>query len=707
MLARSITFADPVLALFIRYMEYANLKPAELNVIISLTTPGRKSLSQNSITSIHKAYDAYTTTQEETTVIEDKIENAADMQAFLDLIDHSPVKTKLLSNDNGVYGSIYQAIKNFSILEPQHNLDALDYLRANELLINLTEQSVQFLSKKTNKREMLQEDSANKKSKSLTYSALIRKLEKLEEDIQLALETPTSDKNSAATNEESSKLYDIDNPVDRQALSEKAGFNCISADRPADVKCFVTQIKKLDRGYGVIAGESISGEEVIFLGDYLGDELNQKQFKELKNTSYVAIVKSNLFVNAEENGNFATRINHSASQPNVEFARDPKTGRLYLQTKKEVPIKKFHQYLLNYGPSFIWDTKSKENMRFLNPQDNGEESIDLLKKGLYQDHPISLRDDIANFFGYTPNQRFYVPKYFDDILKNECPANFPENPELDFGLLAIDPDTNLPLPIKKQKSITLLIIAAYLGHLNSVEWLVKQGANIDHQHSFTGHNALFTVIRSNLVHIENKEKIINYLINNSLECREPFVCKDKDGLTPLHWCIQLGYSSMIRNLIESDSSRVHEELKKGLISFYKEKNTEQLLSSMLQASQNKIDTLKVILLTAEIIKLPAMQTLNLLIAVISNSKQLFRFESSREHLILNLSIDGEGFSFPCSPKSYKEIDQLLSKLHSTAKTAVKNPSPTYRSIMWRDARAGYKTDKLREDDLKQNSKFSK
>lgn len=350
----------------------------------------------------------------------------------------------------------------------------------------------------------------------------------------------------------------INIPEDRKALSVASDFEYIDQYTGAEdqyknvfisqkfkkfnnqfdnLNAFIAPVARLQgTGKGAYAGKSFQfNGKPLPLGVYWGEISNAIP----SDLSYVFGLGDES-VDAKLKGNWTRFVNHSQNNYNVIAQRKylviNNIKLPYIQYSLIKDVKFGDQFLFDYGDGYQFGHNKR---LFLNPCDREESPAEVWKKNEKQYEPKPITFGAVNSKNWRPfmlpSKFFYAPKFLKLALEDTNKLNeYIKNNDfyLDLPILFVDKNKEL-LSIDKQPGITALMVAAYQGKIDAVRVLVAHGASIEQQHAFTGHTALFYAIQNQNVN-GGKEDVIAYLIRNGAK----LTTQDKNGLTPVHWCVK-------------------------------------------------------------------------------------------------------------------------------------------------------------------------
>lgn len=312
--------------------------------------------------------------------------------------------------------------------------------------------------------------------------------------------------------------------------------------------------------WGVYATENFLSGELV--GEYTGEQIN---FVDRSNFEYVIEQDDRSFISAHEEGNFVSRVNHSASVPNVEFYLDyTSEGKpiTYLRTLRRINVGE--QLLADYGSSYLFS----EKMIFLNPyhSDLSFQEFYVQKRHYY----VALEANDAKILsdlGFKISKKTYVSLVMqatirgshdelNKLLQNRlCPLELP--------LVNLDNSSSI-LQHDKQPYTTSLMVAVRKGSVKSVKLLLKYGADPNLQEVISGKSAMHYILERPEADI--RASILSLL----LECggRQSFY--DSQKKSPLHMCIDKDYfdsATQIVNVLIKGNFKYIKQLKLAYADF--------------------------------------------------------------------------------------------------------------------------------------------
>ncbi len=631
LVAEPITFTDP--AMYLYFISWMIATGGSNKGIVDLDKTSKTKFPLNVKNAVRSVYDSITKNGNRSIITE--ITSSTGQQkidikkTLLNIIDANPyIKTQIDNNNNykhaydalcnEVLGNKNEIIETTPIVKRERTTRAKNPTTTYSQVINLLEEEIDskpFITLPTtsSNRSVNNPSILATKSIDLTLETTVEnkstiKPEKMETEDSYSLQTvlqsmelDTTPAQSSTSSEldytsvrpttfepddedfnKKQPTFDVNNQSVMKAFSD-GKFELLPDNHLKDMPRtypnkenlarYITNQKTLGKGiYGIFTKQSISGKKSFFLGQYKGEIL--PTIYAVNDTSYVmsstdsSEKKKTHFIDAKFKGSSTRYFNHSDFNFNA-IITDEGDGYVLIETIG--PMEKGDEILMNYSDAYGSDQGGE--LVAITPAFSKYSSKELLYKFSYnRDQAITLPEELAKFVGVETTDEFYAPVYFESILKNERPPfDVKKKKDLNIPLLFKTPNGNVPVATVQQKGLTPLMVAAYLGNLESIQWLVDNGANINQQTRF-GHTAIFYLLRSQRINVAQKIEILNYLIENNKplldENKKPLrtdlACQDIKGLTPLHWCIQLGDIALIKSLIKDSSKQVKNQIKKAL-----------------------------------------------------------------------------------------------------------------------------------------------
>jgi len=132
-------------------------------------------------------------------------------------------------------------------------------------------------------------------------------------------------------------------------------------------------------------------------------------------------------------------------------------------------------------------------------------------------------------------------KEYVNVKQLQLNAACANNDLILVGCIFADPDVDINGPgIRMQ---TPLYVASENGHVDTVEWLLESGANVD-QADEQQCTPLYIAC------LHGHDAVISKLIECGADVNKP----DQDGWTPLHTTCCNGHTDIVRTLLENDAN---------------------------------------------------------------------------------------------------------------------------------------------------------
>lgn len=267
-------------------------------------------------------------------------------------------------------------------------------------------------------------------------------------------------------------------------------------DRPRLVRVSGIDLLKSFHGRGLIARQDIAAGTCI--GEYTGRFFSQKEFEayvqenDTADGSY-AMTLGKKVIDAKDKGNFTRYMNFSDSQANMMFVNGRLQGKPVVKVKASKDIKAGEQLLVDYN---VYDAKASSDFVFLNPEDTDLSAEEFLRR--HQNHylPMTLSTDLVAI-GLSSGTTLMGSRIVQAIANNDSLSE--KNGALDvlavnLPVLVLDSEGRLN-EFSNADTFTPLMLAAYLGQVENVNWLVDKGARIDRQQNQSGNCALFYALQ--------------------------------------------------------------------------------------------------------------------------------------------------------------------------------------------------------------------
>lgn len=291
-----------------------------------------------------------------------------------------------------------------------------------------------------------------------------------------------------------------------------------------------------DKQYGLFASDFINTGTL--LGRYTGKKYSKKAFRrhldlEENATPHYAMQTNKGIICAEQMGNFTRFANCSSSQPNTAFVELPDGG---VGLKAIRPVAKEEQLLVDYnGPCDL--PEESQHQLFLNPQDGELSTAELFCE--YNKHYM-FKSSPENYpsLGVLKGDHLYITKVLRSLMRGLSLYALPHQyTQAEANLLCLK--ATKQGVIKPAASdvnsdpFTPLMLACYLGQLENVQFLIQNGANVNHQQNLSGKCPLFFALDGYSEAID-KQKVYLDIILELLHGQALISAHDSDYKTFLH-----------------------------------------------------------------------------------------------------------------------------------------------------------------------------
>lgn len=263
-------------------------------------------------------------------------------------------------------------------------------------------------------------------------------------------------------------------------------------DRPELVRVKPVSILG-DKQYGLFASKPI--KPGTLLGRYTGKRYSKTTFRrhlelEKEATPNYAMETDSGIICAEEMGNFTRFANCSSSQPNTAFVAlaDGGAGLKVIR-----PIAMEEQVLVDYNGPCDQPGENPSQL-FLNPQDGALSTAELLFE--FNRH-YSLEVSSKNYspLGVCKGDSLYITRLIRYLMENRPLDTLRHFEPTEVNLLCLKTNkTGIVKPAAQDVNndpFTPLMLACYLGQLKNVQFLIQNGAEVNHQQNLSGKCPLF------------------------------------------------------------------------------------------------------------------------------------------------------------------------------------------------------------------------
>jgi hypothetical protein len=302
------------------------------------------------------------------------------------------------------------------------------------------------------------------------------------------------------------------------------------------------------KGLGVVAAQDLEipkGRQSKGLGIYWGELL-----LEAPETSSYIFTLSKQEIDARKFGSWPRFVNHSAADYNVvSFQRSHKIGKVrlsYIEYAIIKPVKRGEQLLIDYGPTYVFDSGHR---LFLNPSNGALSFSDIYK--LNEKHYSVLTGKALRVCKRLAPQvkKWYAPTALTMLLDDaKARPRFKLDPVMPIIQAG---SSGRVIDDAKQQGLSILMLAAYMGKVKTVETLLKRyRANVNQQNIRTGHNALVYTIEGD-AGLSAKMKLIKLLIKSGANVS----VQDHHGQTALHWCVKMRNLPLLKYICSISKSK--------------------------------------------------------------------------------------------------------------------------------------------------------
>lgn len=265
-----------------------------------------------------------------------------------------------------------------------------------------------------------------------------------------------------------------------------------SIDLPDSVTVKTVDLLKEMGGRGLFAAQDI--EEGTCIGIYTGEEYASRadfdrylEENPMADDSYAMRIGRRM-IDAANKGNFTRYINFSDSQDNVEFVEGVVNGEKVVKVIALNKIYQGQQFLVNYN---TYDEKASKLYYFLNSSDGSQSASEVYEQNK-ANYSVHSKSGDCEAFQIKDEAQLLISRVAAAVFANKPLSNLNDVKlsEIDLPILRMGPFKRI-LDFKEADTFTPLMVACYLGQLNNVNWLIKQGANVDQQQNRSGNCPLF------------------------------------------------------------------------------------------------------------------------------------------------------------------------------------------------------------------------
>ncbi|MDX2347048.1 MAG: SET domain-containing protein-lysine N-methyltransferase, partial [Legionella sp.] len=263
-----------------------------------------------------------------------------------------------------------------------------------------------------------------------------------------------------------------------------------------------------------------NSKQEMVLGVYKGEQLALNRLNSASDTSYVFMCSDNkTAIDARLTGNWSRFINSTFCRENANVTAVYRNKKIFFLLQKT--IKAGEQLLFYYGDLYFQNVLPNDKV-FLRSGDTEDDSEAIvLKNKVYYlpKNKINLDSNFLSCFYNTINseQLFHIPK------KNKLKPDLP--------ILACDLN-GAYLPQSEQENLPCLMLACYEGDVKYIQFLLKQGADVNIQTTRQG-IGVFHLLAAAPLPVALKKTIADLLYQYGAVLH----LQDKHDRTFLHWTI--------------------------------------------------------------------------------------------------------------------------------------------------------------------------
>ncbi|CDZ77592.1 ankyrin repeat protein [Legionella massiliensis] len=430
----------------------------------------------------------------------------------------------------------------------------------------------------TNKKRKI-DDSENAENLLFFTKTKKRKIEEVVEEISIE----STEESSADSIEDS----DVEESTDQLGVDQSSeSYIPSSIDRTDLVSVRVVDLLKHSGGRGLFAATDIAAGTCI--GIYTGDLFSKEEFATFleenpgTDKSYAMFFGDNV-VDAQFNGNFTRYINCSDSQDNLEFKEGYLNYKRVIKVFATKDIKAGQQLLINYN---TYDQKASKYYYFLNPEDSSLSAEQLRDQHAASFQQYKMPNALAQF-NLKKNEIILTTGLGLVVLEDQSIAKAKpihrKVDEVSLPFLKKGRGSSV-VDFSKTDTFTPLMLACFRGQLANVNWLIKNGANLNQQQNHSGNCPLFLALEgyskaSSAKEKNNFIKIIELLIENQANLK----AHDRNDKTFLHKAVSILSTKDFQKIIHLICKQKHINIAE-LFSYIDEDNND-ILTFCLQEKQ--------------------------------------------------------------------------------------------------------------------------
>jgi hypothetical protein len=313
---------------------------------------------------------------------------------------------------------------------------------------------------------------------------------------------------------------------------KKQDFITIENDLVIAPVAALQENKKSKNIFGVFADRDFNIHGELCLGEYIGEIVDTESTKNKSfDADYAFDLGNGTTIDAKYYRSWPAMVNATSSYESSNVMAKSIDGRVYYFLIR--PVKKGEQLLIYYGDDYTFKHK-----KFLNPNDNWEESEDKFQK--YASYYASRETTDRTFLDLfeLKTNRFAIPEV--DFRHRHV--------NVDIPILAYQTNEKL-YPQRQQENITLLMLACWQGNIENVRQLLIQSANPYQQTNIHGYSALHLLVLSPHVELKQKQEIIDLMLSYAGQALK---LQNHQDETILHLAIKTHQVALVGYILEKN-----------------------------------------------------------------------------------------------------------------------------------------------------------
>ncbi|WP_058473686.1 Dot/Icm T4SS effector AnkI/LegAS4 [Legionella quateirensis] len=343
-------------------------------------------------------------------------------------------------------------------------------------------------------------------------------------------------------------------------------------------------------GRGLFANADI--EQGTCIGTYTGEEYSSNaEFERYlsdhpnADNSYAMTVGRRI-IDAATKGNFTRYINFSDSQDNVEFRETLSNGVKIVEVVALKDIRQGQQILVNYN---TYNENASKLYYFLNPGDGWLSANEVYEQNKAS-YELWTMSGECEAFKIEDNETFLINRVASAVFSNQLLTHLKNvnSSEIDLPILKLN-SSNEIIDFKNGDTFTSLMMACYLGQSVNVNWLIREGANVDQQQNHSGNCPLFFALSGYSTEQGNKNNYLN--IMSSLIKNSANLCvHDRADRSFLHKAIDILSDTDFKKILNTIKTQTGPKFNE-LYDYIDEDNFDVVLYGLKTKQFNKVQLL--------------------------------------------------------------------------------------------------------------------